>query len=51
MRPDGGRQDIGNPPTNVEAVKDINVPEELQILEDKAVFWLSGENEETRLFA
>jgi hypothetical protein len=26
MTPDGGRQDIGNSPTNMEAVEDVDVP-------------------------
>jgi hypothetical protein len=27
MAPDGGMQDIGNPPIKIEAVEDVDVPE------------------------
>jgi hypothetical protein len=51
LAPDGGRRDIGNPPTNMEAVEDVYVPEWLQILEDEAAVLLAEEDEETGHFA
>jgi hypothetical protein len=41
IAPGGSRQDIGNPPTNMEAIKDVDVSEWLQILEDEVAVLLA----------
>jgi hypothetical protein len=51
MALDGGRQDIEDPPINTKAVEDVNAPEWLQILEDKAAVLHAEEDEETGIFA
>jgi hypothetical protein len=51
MAPDGGRHDIGDPPTNTEAVEYVDVPEWLRILEVEAAVLLAEQDEETGIFA